>query len=252
MNNLAIAVASAVLIIGAPLANAAPPSKTVKAPAPIAQTGLKDCFDYDAATGVWSKVASCTGIVGQDGAVQAGVAWPTPRFTLNVNRPDDNGAGGGVARNGICDGSEACNGSVTDRLTGLIWLRNAYCQDFTNPTDWPGALASAAALASGKCGLTDGSAAGDWRLPNQRELQSLVDYSQAYPAMPVGHPFFGIPAASSPTGDDAYWSSTTQAIPSSQGLGYIYASCTDFATGFHVTGVKTNYYPRRVWAVKGP
>ena len=38
---------------------------------------------------------------GDDGALQKGVPWPTPRFT-------DNG-----------------NGTVTDNLTHLIWLKNA-------------------------------------------------------------------------------------------------------------------------------
>ncbi len=29
-------------------------------------------------------------------------------------------------------------------------------------------------LASGECGLTDGSVAGDWHMPNVKELQSLI------------------------------------------------------------------------------
>ena len=38
---------------------------------------------------------------GADGALRKGVAWPTPRFTDNKN------------------------GTVTDNLTGLIWIQNA-------------------------------------------------------------------------------------------------------------------------------
>ena len=30
-------------------------------------------------------------------------------------------------------------------------------------------------LANGACGLTDGSTTGDWRLPNEKELHSLID-----------------------------------------------------------------------------
>ena len=61
-------------------------------------------------------------------------------------------------------------------------------------------------LASGSCGLTDGSVAGDWRLPNINELLSLVAFSQVDPALPSGHPFVGniiMP--------QTRWSSTTYA-----------------------------------------
>ena len=44
----------------------------------------------------------------------------------------------------------------------------------------------------------------DWRLPNLRELQSLIDYENAFPALPSGHPF------TNETSSD-YWSSTTHA-----------------------------------------
>jgi hypothetical protein len=63
------------------------------------------------------------------------------------------------------------NGTVTDTLTGLIWLKNANCFSYQN---YPLANQAAAALASGQCGLTDGSSAGDWRLPTKAEWQATI------------------------------------------------------------------------------
>lgn len=57
-------------------------------------------------------------------------------------------------------------------------------------------------MASGACGLTDGSVAGAWRLPNVRELQSLIDYGNFGLVLPAGHPFTGAQS-------NFYWSSTT-------------------------------------------
>lgn len=113
---------------------------------------------------------------GDDGAVRSGVAWPAVRF-------GDNG-----------------DGSVTDRLTGLVWLKNAGC--FT-PASWSAALAAANQLASGACGLSDGSAAGQWRMPNVNELESLVDIARSMPALSSAHPFTNVNLGT------AYWSSTT-------------------------------------------
>jgi hypothetical protein len=93
------------------------------------------------------------------------------------------------------------NGTVTDNLTSLIWLKNANC--FSTQT-WSTALNSANTLASGSCSLADGSVAGDWRLPNRKELKSLVDASKSSPALPAGHPFTDVQSYS-------YWSSTTYA-----------------------------------------
>ena len=109
-----------------------------------------------------------------DGELERGAAWPNPRFT-------DNG-----------------DGTVTDNLTGLIWLKNANCFE---TKEWDGALAAANGLAAGNCGLTDGSVAEDWRLPNVRELQSLIHYGVHSPAIPdtagtgkwsEGDPFSGV------------------------------------------------------------
>ena len=73
------------------------------------------------------------------------------------------------------------------------------------PVDFEDALGVSSLLADGSCGLTDGSMAGDWRLPNIKELLSLVDYEELAPALPSGHPFTNV--------QDDYWSSTTNARP---------------------------------------
>lgn len=113
---------------------------------------------------------------GDDGALQKGVAWPNPRFIDNAN------------------------GTVTDNLTDLIWLKNANCFSTQN---WTAALISANVLASGACGLTDGSTVGQWRLPNINELESLVDISRYNPALPAGHPFTSVQSGI------YYWSSSS-------------------------------------------
>ncbi|MEO7495958.1 MAG: DUF1566 domain-containing protein [Massilia sp.] len=113
---------------------------------------------------------------GDDVAVKSGVAWPSARFVDNAD------------------------GTVTDKLTGLIWLKNAGC--FT-PTNWAAALSAANQLANGACGLSDGSTAGKWRMPNVNELESLIDVSRSNPAVSSQHPFTNISLST------AYWSSTT-------------------------------------------
>jgi hypothetical protein len=92
---------------------------------------------------------------GDDGDIQAGVQWPVPRFT------------------------DLDNGTVRDNLTGLIWLKNANCFDVRS---WAQALTAATNLASPSCDLSDGSVAGDWRLPNVKELFSLIDVGHFDPA----------------------------------------------------------------------
>ena len=63
------------------------------------------------------------------------------------------------------------NGTVTDTVTGLIWLKNADCLGRKN---WAAANAAAAVLADGQCGLTDGSSPGDWRLPTLDEWTATI------------------------------------------------------------------------------
>jgi hypothetical protein len=145
----------------------------------IPTTGQTECW-----TSSGSPV-NCTG-TGQDGEFRAGISVD-PRFT-------DNG-----------------DGTVRDNLTGLIWLKEADC---LGSQAWIDAMPLAMALASGSCGLTDGSEAGNWRLPNARELQSLIDFGHTMPALPPGHPFIGSPFAS-------YWSSTSSPMQSQEHAWYV-------------------------------
>ena len=121
---------------------------------------------------------TCAG-TGQDGEIQAGVDWPSPRFT-------DNG-----------------DGTVTDNLTGLMWLQDANCiktnypnfdRDFT-PEDgavtWQHAFDFVKGINNGTYPIC-GVGYTDWRLPNKKELYSLIDYSQEQPAIPSANHFNNI------------------------------------------------------------
>ncbi len=147
---------------------------------------------------------------GDDGDLEKGVALPSPRFTDNSN------------------------GTVTDNLTGLIWLKNANFK--AGMRTWANALTDCATLNSGEGGLTDGSVEGAWRLPNAKELYSLIDLARVNPALPSGHPFEGVLS-------DNYWSSST------------YAQTTGSA--WHVAlNVGSVYFaaktiPISVWPVRG-
>ena len=76
--------------------------------------------------------------------------------------------------------TDSGNGTVTDNLTGLIWLKNANCFGRKN---WDEAMDKAAALHTGECGLTDGSSEGDWRLPTKEEWEAFVDMNYFDPAL---------------------------------------------------------------------
>ncbi len=62
------------------------------------------------------------------------------------------------------------NGTLTDSLTGLIWLADPDCASLGS-MPWAEANETVASLGDGNCGLTDQSASGDWRLPTPEEWQ---------------------------------------------------------------------------------
>ncbi len=130
------------------------------------------CFDAD------GNARNCAG-TGEDGETLAGVTWPTPRF----------------ANNG--------DGTITDHLTGLIWLEDANCSGggaWQDSLDWIESFNTSAVACTNYAAMTFS----DWRLPNVKELLSLVDYGEWDPALPSGHPF-----ASVETLGANYWSSSS-------------------------------------------
>ena len=119
---------------------------------------------------VWQTGQTTSYHPGDDGELRQGLAWPSLRFT-------DNG-----------------DDTATDNLTGLVWTKNASTQAMT----WQDALNYV------KYRNTENYLGhSDWRLPNRKELRSLIDYSSSVrqPLVQPGHPFTGI--------QGWYWSSTT-------------------------------------------
>jgi len=148
-----------------------PPVLVLAGEVNLPKTGQTTCYDES------GNVIDCAE-TGQDGDIQAGVDWPEPRF-------EDNG-----------------DSTITDHLTGLVWLKNANCAGSMN---WYDALTYCNNLAHGSCGLTDGSAAGEWRLPNIIELESLVNAEASIPAAWLNSKGF------SNVSSGFYWSASTHA-----------------------------------------
>jgi hypothetical protein len=131
-----------------------------------------------------------------DGASQRGVPWPNPRFT-------DQG-----------------DGTVADNLSGLVWHRNGNLPlttgfDADGYITWSEAMTFVANLNNGDYGTgADGNCGhADWRLPNIREMHSLVDFRYSVPALgntagdgkwTNGDPFTNVQSG-------LYWSSSTYA-----------------------------------------
>jgi hypothetical protein len=163
---------------------------------PPIATGAWQCFDSR------GHVIDCDGS-GQDGEYRLG-RWHDQRF--------------------VVDGD-----NVLDRLSGLTWSSHASPLDF--PLTWVEAMESIQQLNRETYLGYD-----DWRLPNRRELSSLINYARRDPALPENHPlenlFIGW-----------YWSSTTAAI------------APDHAWYVHTEGGRMFYGGKdqsfMVWPVRG-
>jgi hypothetical protein len=117
-------------------------------------------------------------VPGDDGSIQAGIEWPTARFTDNSD------------------------GTVTDNLTGLMWLKDGGCLR----KNWNNSLRAIKDLNSNSgiinC-LEYAAVYNDWRLPNVNELESLVNYGASDTSKWLNIKGF-VDMKSYP-----YWSSTT-------------------------------------------
>ncbi|MGD8875836.1 MAG: DUF1566 domain-containing protein [Gammaproteobacteria bacterium] len=162
------------------------------------QTGQVECRDTR------GRRVACAGS-GQDAALGNGVAWrPEGRFHLQ-------------------------DGCVLDTATGLYWLRDAGYGEF--PRTWQEGLDFIAQMnheqVLGKR---------DWRLPNRRELRSLVSHQTSRPALPQQHPFENL-------FQGWYWTSTTAAISPA------HAWYVDMGGGRMFYGGKDQSF--MVWPVRG-
>lgn len=136
----------------------------------ILRTGLNHCYDED------GEIIDCRGS-GQDADFFShGVSenWSTKRYELVGDH------------------------LVRDMATGLIWSRNSCPSEY--PLNWQESLDFVEQMNHEKrFGRTD------WRMPNRRELRSLIDHGCRKPALSPGHPFENVFLG-------WYWSSTTAAL----------------------------------------
>ena len=130
------------------------------------QTGQRTCHDKR------GQEIPCINS-GQDAEFKRGVPWPEPRFSMQGE-------------------------TVLDELTGLIWTRNANLAEF--PLSWKESLHFI-----NRMNQEDIYSYSDWRLPNRRELRSLISHQTAKPALPEGHLFFNVIS-------NWYWTSTSASI----------------------------------------
>ncbi|MDY0339956.1 MAG: DUF1566 domain-containing protein [Coriobacteriia bacterium] len=133
---------------------------------------------------------------------------------------------------GVNDYVDNGDGTVTDEATGLMWAQ----ADSVEGMDWEAALAWAES--------TDLAGYDDWRLPNVKELQSIVDYSYAPGATDSSRqgaaidPLFESTPFTNEAGEDDYgyyWTSTS--APFRVGEPYYYAWYVAFGRAVNAQGL---------------
>jgi len=87
------------------------------------------------------------------------------------------------------------NETVIDSQTGLMWTKNASLLDF--PMSWGEALNTVKEL--NKSGLYGHQ---NWKIPNRKELFSLMSHNTINPSLPIDHPFARVFVS-------YYWTSST-------------------------------------------
>jgi hypothetical protein len=161
------------------------------------QTGQITCYD------IIGLEIPCHGS-GQDAEFRKGLPWPSPRF-------------------------EPRGDTILDRLSGLIWTHDANLTEF--PVSWDKALHYIAEINQNR---TFGFS--DWRMPNRRELRSLISHHTKNPALPEGHPFINVFPG-------WYWTSTTASIN------------PGYAWYIHMEGARMFYGNKKqfcmLWPVRG-
>jgi hypothetical protein len=190
--------------------------------------------DSDLAAG---NIKSGTTIFGITGNLAAGISYGIPKTgQATVFKTGDDST---YKKGTPVSGAKYTNngdGTVTDNGTGLMWVADgtgAGCNS-GNKITWANAISF--------CENLTFAGYDDWRLPNIKELHSLINYGNYDPAigeLRVGGNGTGAPFIHT---QPAYWSSTSC---SKQPLCALYA---DFIGGMTVNDYKTyaDYYVRAV------
>jgi len=188
----------------------------------ITAGNIKDTVEIFGVTGTYTGGGGSTGLpkTGQETQYTAGddadYADPTEE-DIGYTRGEGSWAGWNADGGRFTDNGD---GTITDNATGLMWAKDgdgAGCNS--------GATIAWAAAITWAEGLTFAGYS-DWRLPNVKELMSIVDYGTAGPSVDTTY----FPNTKS----NKYWSSTTYA-----GL-TLFAWYVDFNSGLVLFDLKTN------------
>lgn len=179
-----------------PLYRVWPVRGTTTGPARVLATGQLQCYDIS------GNVVDCTKYPYNysDAATRSGVQFMGTRLESTGTSWD----------------------TVTDTLTGLMWLQNTNCIKAKYPgfdkkgtpgdgrVSWHQALTFVEGV---NTGLYPDCGAGfsDWRLPNITELRSLINYGNSGPALQSKY-IFSAPAGTWGV-SDVFWSSTVAHVP---------------------------------------
>jgi Protein of unknown function (DUF1566) len=130
----------------------------------------------------------------------AGASAPTVRYVVTVSGPG--------------------NGTVQDTKTGLIWQQTVPSATYT----WAGAktYCGSTAVSTSLGGM-------GWRLPTRKELQTIVDYSQATAPTIDSTAFPSTPA-------NWFWSSSPLAVSSSNAWGVYFGNGSTYNLDVSNTG----------------
>jgi len=117
---------------------------------------------------------------------------------------------------GVNDYTDNSDSTISDAATGLMWQQQDY-----HSTNWQDAI--------DHCETADTGSYNDWRLPDVKELHSLVDYSRspAYTNSAAIDPIFTSTSFINEGGSNdwgSYWSSTTHVNYNGYGTSAAYVS----------------------------